>query len=137
MWPGKPYPLGANWDGEGVNFALFSEHADKVELCLFDPTGRRELHRVNVMEQTEELNPIYGSRQWNVLNQKERDELELHLSRVGPEYFSSRGRLPVIDNRPCRSRPAKNTAYKGKIDKKVDQKLCQEQKNRPKILNQL
>lgn len=36
VWPGKPYPLGATWDGAGVNFALFSEHATAVELCLFD-----------------------------------------------------------------------------------------------------
>ena len=36
VWPGKSYPLGATWDGKGVNFALFSEHASKVELCLFD-----------------------------------------------------------------------------------------------------
>ena len=36
VWPGRPYPLGATWDGAGVNFALFSEHATKVELCLFD-----------------------------------------------------------------------------------------------------
>ncbi len=35
VWPGRPYPLGATWDGAGVNFALFSEHAAKVELCLF------------------------------------------------------------------------------------------------------
>jgi glycogen operon protein len=34
--PGRPYPLGATWDGLGVNFALFSEHATRVELCLFD-----------------------------------------------------------------------------------------------------
>ena len=33
---GQPYPLGATWDGSGVNFALFSEHAEAVELCLFD-----------------------------------------------------------------------------------------------------
>ena len=46
VWPGRPYPLGATWDGEGVNFALFSEHAQKVELCLFDAKGRRELQRV-------------------------------------------------------------------------------------------
>ncbi len=46
VWPGKPYPLGATWDGEGVNFSLFSEHADRVELCLFDPKGRREVERV-------------------------------------------------------------------------------------------
>ena len=39
VWPGRPYPLGATWDGVGVNFALFSEHAQGVELCLFDPTG--------------------------------------------------------------------------------------------------
>src|SRR5947199_6213431 len=35
-WPGDPYPLGATWTGVGVNFALFSAHATKVELCLFD-----------------------------------------------------------------------------------------------------
>src|SRR5690606_31059344 len=36
VWPGNPYPLGATWDGEGTNFALYSEHATEVELCLFD-----------------------------------------------------------------------------------------------------
>ena len=36
FWPGRPYPLGATWDGRGVNFALYSENATKVELCLFD-----------------------------------------------------------------------------------------------------
>ncbi len=36
VWPGAPHPLGATWDGEGVNFALFSEHATAVELCIFD-----------------------------------------------------------------------------------------------------
>jgi len=55
VWPGKPYPLGASWDGEGVNFALFSEHAEGVELCMFDKTGRRELHRVHVTEQTDQV----------------------------------------------------------------------------------
>jgi isoamylase len=35
VWPGEPYPLGATWDGEGVNFAVFSEHATTVELCLY------------------------------------------------------------------------------------------------------
>lgn len=39
LWPGDPFPLGATWDGQGVNFALFSEHATKVELCLFDRAG--------------------------------------------------------------------------------------------------
>ncbi len=36
VWPGKPYPLGANWDGKGTNFAIYSENATRVELCLFD-----------------------------------------------------------------------------------------------------
>jgi len=40
IWPGQPFPLGATWDGQGVNFALFSEHASRVELCLFDSSGR-------------------------------------------------------------------------------------------------
>ena len=40
VWPGKPFPLGPRWDGEGTNFSLFSEHAAKVELCLFDELDR-------------------------------------------------------------------------------------------------
>jgi glycogen operon protein len=53
VWPGSPYPRGATWDGEGVNFALFSEHAEKVELCLFDPSGQHEVQRIHVCEQTD------------------------------------------------------------------------------------
>lgn len=55
IWPGCAYPLGATWDGEGVNFALFSEHAERVELCLFDPRGRREIDRINVRWQTDQV----------------------------------------------------------------------------------
>jgi len=40
VWPGKPFPLGPKWDGQGTNFSLFSEHAEKVELCLFDADDR-------------------------------------------------------------------------------------------------
>ena len=39
QWPGKAYPLGATYDGSGTNFAIFSEVAEKVELCLFDADG--------------------------------------------------------------------------------------------------
>jgi len=53
--PGKPYPLGATWDGRGVNFALFSAHADKVELCLFDDRGRREIERIALPEYTDQV----------------------------------------------------------------------------------
>ena len=42
VWPGQPYPLGATYDGTGTNFALFSEVAERVELCLFDDDGRSE-----------------------------------------------------------------------------------------------
>src|SRR4029078_2904641 len=48
---GKPYPLGATWDGLGVNFALFSENATKVELCLFDsPYSTQESERIELPE---------------------------------------------------------------------------------------
>jgi glycogen operon protein len=53
VWRGRPYPLGATWDGAGVNFALFSKHAERVELCLFDPKGRREIERVEVRDRTD------------------------------------------------------------------------------------
>ncbi|MBX9931884.1 MAG: glycogen debranching protein GlgX [Methylobacterium sp.] len=52
---GSPYPLGANWDGLGVNFALFSAHATKVELCLFDDAGEREIERIELPEYTDEI----------------------------------------------------------------------------------
>ncbi len=56
IWPGRPYPLGATWDGSGVNFALFSEHATKVELCLFDgPDSTGESHRILLPERTHRI----------------------------------------------------------------------------------
>ncbi|MBW7851879.1 MAG: glycogen debranching protein GlgX [Rhodospirillales bacterium] len=55
LWPGTPYPLGATWDGNGVNFALFSAHAEKVELCLFDRHGQREVERLVLPEYTDEV----------------------------------------------------------------------------------
>jgi isoamylase len=54
IWPGRPYPLGATWGGAGVNFALFSEHATRVELCLFDGAGDgEESARIALPEQTD------------------------------------------------------------------------------------
>src|SRR4029079_10730237 len=52
---GLPEPLGATWDGIGVNFALFSAHATRVELCPFDSTGKRELERITLPEYTDEV----------------------------------------------------------------------------------
>jgi glycogen operon protein len=58
--PGAPYPLGATWDGKGVNFALFSENATLVELCLFDSaSANKELHRLRIMEQTNRIWHVY------------------------------------------------------------------------------
>ena len=53
VWPGTPYPLGATWDGAGTNFALFSEVAERVELCLFDTDpadGRERETRIAITE---------------------------------------------------------------------------------------
>lgn len=58
FWPGKPYPLGATWDGAGVNFALFSENGSAVELCLFDEEGVNE-ERIPVGNQTDQVWHIY------------------------------------------------------------------------------
>ncbi|MEA2990721.1 MAG: isoamylase [Alphaproteobacteria bacterium] len=52
---GAPHPLGATWDGRGTNFALFSANAERVELCLFDASGRRELERIALPEHTEDV----------------------------------------------------------------------------------
>ena len=73
IMPGRPYPLGATWDGAGVNFALFSENATRVELCLFDsPASTHESHRIAMPEQTHQVwhaylpdvvpNQLYGYR---------------------------------------------------------------------------
>jgi len=50
VWPGDPFPLGQSWDGHGTNFSLFSENAERVELCLFDDDGNEE--RIPVEERT-------------------------------------------------------------------------------------
>jgi glycogen operon protein len=54
VWPGQPYPLGATWTGLGVNFAIFSAHATKVEICFFDaPNAARESACVPLPEHTD------------------------------------------------------------------------------------
>lgn len=53
--PGRPDPLGATWDGLGVNFAVFSANADRIDLCLFDLSGRRQLARLPLPECTDEV----------------------------------------------------------------------------------
>ena len=56
---GSPAPLGATFDGRGVNFALFSANATGVELCLFDPKGNREIERVALPRRTDQVWHVY------------------------------------------------------------------------------
>ncbi|MES2597283.1 MAG: glycogen debranching protein GlgX [Verrucomicrobiota bacterium] len=56
LWHGTSYPLGANWNGDGTNFALFSEHGEKVELCLYDPADPlKEVARMMLRERTDHV----------------------------------------------------------------------------------
>ena len=57
IFPGKPTPLGANWEGQGVNFALFSEHAEKVALILF--ARAEDSAPAEVYELTERTGPVW------------------------------------------------------------------------------
>jgi glycogen operon protein len=60
VWLGEPYPLGATWDGTGVNFALFSQNASQVDLCLFDgQDGNKEIARIRMPEQTDQVWHVY------------------------------------------------------------------------------
>jgi glycogen operon protein len=55
LLPGRPFPLGATWDGLGINFAVFSANARRIDLCFFDPGGRHEVARYTLPEYTDEV----------------------------------------------------------------------------------
>lgn len=57
--PGKPWPLGASFDGDGVNFAVFSAHAERIDLCLFAPDGRKELVRLPLSQRDGDVWHLY------------------------------------------------------------------------------
>ncbi|HEX9446221.1 MAG TPA: glycogen debranching enzyme GlgX, partial [Candidatus Binatia bacterium] len=60
VWTGSPFPQGATWDGSGVNFAIFSENATSVELCLFDtPDASRESARIPMVDRTAQIWHVY------------------------------------------------------------------------------
>ncbi len=61
IYTGSPYPLGATYDGEGVNFALFSEHAEAVELCLYTSSDEEEVTKFKITEKTHQVWHIYLS----------------------------------------------------------------------------
>ena len=90
IWPGRPHPLGATWDGTGVNFALFTEHATAVELCLFrEPHDTREAARIQLTERTDQVWHCY-----------------LPDSRPG-QYYGYRVHGPYEPTRGLRFNPAK------------------------------
>ncbi|MDB4879249.1 MAG: glycogen debranching enzyme GlgX [Gemmatimonadetes bacterium] len=90
VWPGRPYPLGATWDGTGVNFAIFSEHATGVELCLFrDPDDTGEAAKIRLTERTDQVWHCY-----------------LPDARPG-QYYGYRVHGPYEPSRGLRFNPAK------------------------------
>ncbi len=107
IWPGKPCPIGATWDGEGVNFALFSEHAEKVELCIFDRKGRREIQRIELRERSGEIwhcylpearpGLLYGYRVYGPYRPGEGHRFNSHKLLIDPYARDIIGRLSWSD----------------------------------------
>jgi isoamylase len=108
IWPGRPYPLGSTWDGEGVNFALYSEHAERVDLCLFDPSGKREIFRVSLPEQTDmvwhgylpEVRPgqLYGYRVYGPFAPEKGDRFNHHKLLLDPYGKQIQGSIRWSDS---------------------------------------
>jgi isoamylase len=101
--PGRPYPLGATWDGEGVNFALFSAHAEKVELCLFDRSGTHEEAGIELPEYTDEIwhaylpdarpNLLYGYRVYGPFDPANGHRFNANKLLIDPYAKALHGRL--------------------------------------------
>jgi isoamylase len=104
---GAPHPLGATWDGRGTNFALFSDHAEKVELCMFDRHGRREIERIVLPERTEDVwhgylndvapGQLYGYRVYGPYAPERGHRFNAHKLLVDPYARQLRGRLVWSD----------------------------------------
>src|SRR5208283_2391017 len=107
IWPGQPHPLGATWDGKGVNFALFSAHAERVELCLFDRSGNREEARIALPEYTDEVwhaylpdarpNLLYGYRVYGPYDPSNGHRFNPSKLLIDPYARSLHGRLRWSD----------------------------------------
>jgi glycogen operon protein len=104
---GSPTRLGATWDGRGTNFALFSAHAEKVELCLFDGQGRREIDRVAIPERTEDVwhgyfadvtpGQLYGYRVYGPYEPERGHRFNAHKLLLDPYAKRLAGRLVWSD----------------------------------------
>lgn len=107
VWPGRSYPLGATWDGEGVNFALFSAHAEAVDLCLFDATGQHEVARVRLPEYSDQIwhgylpdarpGQLYGYRVQGPYNPEAGHRFNAHKLLLDPYAKSIAGELTWVD----------------------------------------
>jgi isoamylase len=105
--PGRPEPLGATWTGLGVNFALFSAHAEKVELCLFDPAGRREIERLQLPEVTDQVwhgflpeavpGLLYGYRVYGPYDPRNGHRFNHHKLLIDPYARALSGRVLQAD----------------------------------------
>src|ERR1700732_3805481 len=99
--------LGASWDGRGTNFALFSANGRKIELCLFDSQGRRELERIVLPERTEDVwhgylhdvmpGPLYGYRVHGPYEPERGLRFNPHKLLIDPYAKKLAGRLVWID----------------------------------------
>ncbi|MGC3990073.1 MAG: hypothetical protein QM796_10420 [Chthoniobacteraceae bacterium] len=108
VWPGRPYPLGATFDGAGVNFAIYSEHATKVELCLFDSVdAEKESCRVELREHTDQVwhgylpecepGQLYGYRVHGPYEPQNGHRFNPNKVLLDP-YAKAIGRTPVWDD---------------------------------------
>ncbi|HEX5314213.1 MAG TPA: glycogen debranching protein GlgX [Gammaproteobacteria bacterium] len=105
--PGSPYPFGATWDGRGVNFALFSAHAEKVELCIFESNGARERERIALPERTDQVwhgylphahpGTLYGYRVYGPYDPKRGHRFNHHKLLLDPYACLLQGRLRWSD----------------------------------------
>ena len=108
VWPGQPYPRGATWDGEGVNFSIFSGRADKVELCIFDSNGKHELQRIELRERTDEIwhcylpearpGLLYGYRIHGPYDPEKGDRFNPHKLLIEPYAKHLQGQLMWSDS---------------------------------------
>jgi hypothetical protein len=126
--PGNPYPLGATWEADGVNFAIFSEHATQVELCLFDsPDARSESVRIPLPEQTDR-GQLYGYRIHGPYSPQEGHRynpqkvlLDPYAKAIGRTFEWSQETYPVSGEAHCRTLgPWRRRVPSGEFSRWVD-----------------